>query len=468
MQYQLSETSICCSDFDALLNTIDTNSDYWRSNTSDKEKKRRGQHFTPLSMAVQLSVMSQPKLISNVSIADPGAGTGILSTALACKLKSEKLAETISFLGFETDSRLHDDLLSAWSFFTAQSGVENDISLNEDFTAVAAQLLATGEIEGLQKPSYITTNPPYNKLLSTSPLAKMLKDFGVPVSNLYAAFVILATEWLEDDSQLLAVLPRSFCSGIYFKKFRKYLMEKLSIEHITLYKSRSCFKNVLQENILICASKRKQSSRVRITVSEDPNSTPEYDLVLPSSEILNENFWALPRSINDIEGFTKNQKRDLLFKDTGLAMSTGKVELHRLSGERKSKVIYSSDFSETGGWTWAEKKKPRFADVEDKQLLDLPEAGGYVVLKRISSNDGESPQRLMPAWLSREVAGQESIALENHVQYIHKHGEALTEKEGKLLCAFLRSDEAQAVIRTINGTTQINKSDIESLCFPDF
>ena len=252
MQYQLTETSICSSDFDSLLNTIDSNSDYWRLNTSDKEKKRRGQHFTPLSMAVQLSVMSQPKLMSNVSIADPGAGTGILSTALACKLKSEKIAETISFLGFETDSRLHDDLLSAWSFFTAQSGVENDINLNEDFTAVAAQLLATGEIEGLQKPSYITTNPPYNKLLSTSPLAKMLKDFGVPVSNLYAAFVILATEWLEDDGQLLAVLPRSFCSGIYFKKFRKYLMEKLSIEHITLYKSRSCFKNVLQENILIC------------------------------------------------------------------------------------------------------------------------------------------------------------------------------------------------------------------------
>ena len=87
-------------------------------------------------------------------------------------------------------------------------------------------------------------------------------------------------------------------------------------------------------------------------------------------------------------------------------------------------------------------------------------------MKRISSNDGDEPKRLMPAWLSRATIDDDVVALENHVQYIHKMGEPLSEVEGKALVEFLSSDEAQAVMRTINGTTQINKADMDRLNIP--
>lgn len=468
MNFQVQQHSTSNSSYHDLLKSIDANSEYWRENTSASEKKRRGQHFTPYSMAAQLAVMATPCQQDNAVIADPGAGTGILSSSLAGHLQGNEFTSDLSLYGFETDKRLHDDLSQAWSFFSNQVDSNTQFTIDEDFTEHAEQLMTTGTIAGKEKPHYITSNPPYNKLSSTSPLGKLLREHDVPVSNLYAAFTVLAVQWLETDGHLLAVLPRSFCSGVYFKAFRRFLKANVSIEHITLYKSRSCFKNVLQENLLICARKRPQQKRVRITVANDPNSRPEYDLVLPADDILNDDHWALPRSIEDIKLFTQNRRRPTVFNDTPFELSTGKVELHRVQGDTPTKIIYSSDFDHQSRWTWAEQRKPRYVNTAAKQCLPLPTAGGYIVLKRISSNDGESPQRLMPAWLSRETIGSDSIALENHVQYIHKAGEALSDDEGKQLMAFLHSEEAQAVMRTINGTTQINKSDIGSLGLPIF
>lgn len=466
MNYQVQQHSTFNSSYHDLLSRIDANSDYWRENTSAVEKKRRGQHFTPYSMAAQLAVMATPSNHDNAVIADPGAGTGILSTSLASHLQSNDHTDNFSLYGFETDERLHDDLAQAWSFFTNQANTSSQFTIDEDFTCYAEQLMTTGTIDGKQKPHYITTNPPYNKLSSTSSLGTLLKAHGVPVSNLYAAFTVLAVQWLETDGHLLAVLPRSFCSGVYFKAFRRFLKDTISIEHITLYKSRSCFKNVLQENLLICARKRPQQQRVRITVANDPNSRPEYDLVLPAADILGDEHWALPRSIDDINLFIQNRRRPTTFNDSDYALSTGKVELHRVQGDTPTRIIYSSDFDNRGTWTWAEKRKPRYVNTLPKQCLSLPSAGGYIVLKRISSNDGESPKRIMPAWLSRKTVGSDTIALENHVQYIHRAGKALSDSEGQQLLSFFHSEEAQALMRTINGTTQINKSDIGALGIP--
>ncbi|MEF1339605.1 hypothetical protein REH81_22990, partial [Vibrio rotiferianus] len=129
-------------------------------------------------------------------------------------------------------------------------------------------------------------------------------------------------------------------------------------------------------------------------------------------------------------------------------------------------VIYARDFDAVGTMTWGETKKPRIVSADKKQILDLPEKGGYVGLKRISSNDGENAQRLYPVWLSRDTTGYDQISIDNHVQFIHRNGEPLTQREGEQLVNFLLSDESQAVMRSCCGTTQINRADIEKLKFP--
>ena len=72
----------------------------------------------------------------------------------------------------------------------------------------------------------------------------------------------------------------------------------------------------------------------------------------------------------------------------------------------------------------------------------------------------------MPDWLERATIDGDVVALENHGQYIHKMAEPLSEVEGKAHVEFLSSDEVQAVMRTINGTTQINKADMDRLNIP--
>ena len=93
MKYNLVSNSVCKDEYSELLARIDSNSDYWRNATSPVEKKLRGQHFTPLSMAVQLSVMSSPNVSAKSVIGDPGAGTGILSAALASRLQNQNLSK---------------------------------------------------------------------------------------------------------------------------------------------------------------------------------------------------------------------------------------------------------------------------------------------------------------------------------------------------------------------------------------
>ena len=49
----------------------------------------------------------------------------------------------------------------------------------------------------------------------------------------------MASTLLEDDGQLVAISPRSFCNGPYFEEFRKKLLSRLSIHRVHVFNSRT-------------------------------------------------------------------------------------------------------------------------------------------------------------------------------------------------------------------------------------
>ncbi|MDA0152351.1 N-6 DNA methylase [Vibrio sp. Makdt] len=468
LAYSETPTFLPESHYKYVLEQVQGQSDYWASRTSKKESLSKGQVFTPLAMSVQLSSMLPDSCIpmDACSIADPGAGTGILSVAMASKIANSGRSPQLMIKGFETDTRLKDSWDLAWELFEKRGLLSVNTELHTDFTEDAENLLKTGEIHGMTKPKIIHSNPPYQKLGKSTSLSKVLTANGVPVTNLYAAFLALSVCWLEGGGELLAIVPRSFASGDYFKGFRAWLSQRMSVEHIVLYRDRTNFQNVLQETILIrLVKKSTQTSDVRITVMDTPTSTPEYDLLMPAREIIMDSGWWMPRSKSDIRLVNINRNRKHTLESLGLTVSTGKVEMHRLKGTIESTVLYSKDFDNDGNLSWAELKKPRKVNVEPKQVLELPKVGCYVVLKRISSNDGLKPQRLFPCLISRESTGLKSLALENHVQYLHNNGKPLTMEQGEMLITSLQSQEMNAVIRSIGGTTQVNKSDLAQLRF---
>ncbi|MEZ8029265.1 hypothetical protein [Enterovibrio norvegicus] len=174
----------------------------------------------------------------------------------------------------------------------------------------------------------------------------------------------------------------------------------------------------------------------------------------------------MPRSGDDIKHINQNRNRPDTLASLDVSVSTGKLELHRLtSGSHEATAVYAKDFDHKGNWVWNEQRKPRTVVTVPYKCISLPESGGYVVLKRISSNDGSMPKRLLPAWLSRQTTGLKEVAIDNHLQYFHRDNQALSADEGLSLIAALRSEESQAVIRSISGSTQVNLADLAQLRF---
>ena len=59
---------------------------------------------------------------------------------------------------------------------------------------------------------------------------------------------------MEPGGQIVAIIPRSFCNGPYYKPFRDFVLERAAIRHLHLFDSRNkAFKDddVLQENLIL-------------------------------------------------------------------------------------------------------------------------------------------------------------------------------------------------------------------------
>ena len=52
--------------------------------------------------------------------------------------------------------------------------------------------------------------------------------------NVYALFMAAAVELLKHGGELIAITPRSFCNGLYFREFRRWLLARMSLRHIHL------------------------------------------------------------------------------------------------------------------------------------------------------------------------------------------------------------------------------------------
>lgn len=67
-------------------------------------------------------------------------------------------------------------------------------------------------------------NPPYKKILKSDPVAKAVPSIIYGAPNLYFIFTSIALHTIKSNGELVFIIPRSWTSGVYFKKFREYLL----------------------------------------------------------------------------------------------------------------------------------------------------------------------------------------------------------------------------------------------------
>ena len=88
--------------------------------------------------------------------------------------------------------------------------------------------------------------------------------------NIYALFMAQAARMLRRGGQQVAITPRSFCNGLYFREFRRWYFSKVSLRHVHLFESRrATFEGVLQESV-VTAARRDGGRAGPVAVSHGP------------------------------------------------------------------------------------------------------------------------------------------------------------------------------------------------------
>ena len=182
--------------------------------TDAKKKARLGQYLTPARTAKFMAGMFMPTGKDHCGLLDAGAGIGTLSVAfLEQWLLESPIYRHIDVDAFEVDTSLHFTLSENLNAFKEKGDVRATVC-GDDFISVAADTLRGGFFSRtLPEYTHAILNPPYKKIRNHSPHSTALRRVGIQTVNMYAAFVALALSLLSSQGQLVAIIPRSFCSG---------------------------------------------------------------------------------------------------------------------------------------------------------------------------------------------------------------------------------------------------------------
>lgn len=450
-----------------------------------ESKEKLEQYFTPASVA-RLMVSIFEFDIDNVKILDPGAGAGILFTAIVNEILQRKIhIKSIMVLAFEADSSLKGELqlaMEACDKACKSAGIEFSGQIRmEDF------IESTVKKRGLYNDTdyhftHIIMNPPYKKVNTGSYTYNLLKRIGRHSPNLYTAFLSMAETYLTEKGQLVSITPRSFCNGVYFKHFREMFLSTMHISVIHLFTSRTkafSIDSVLQENIIIkWVKSTNPNAIVKILSSEGPEDT-----VASQREVL-ENDVVDPKDQEHIIKIVQDHNEELIrklidnlpckLKDLLLKASTGPVvdfrfsdKIHHEKTANSIPLIQPECISLSGYVVWdpsTMRKSPYIElSIDTKKILVKDDI--YVLVKRFTSN--EERKRIVASVYIPVPASKGLTGIENRVNYIHLNGKGINLGLAKGLVLYLNSTMVDSYFRQMSGHTQVNASDLERLKYPD-
>ncbi len=452
------------------------------------QRKVRGQFFTPKEIS---SFMANLFTISKnrIDVLDAGAGVGVLSAAFCFRLLKLPRKIEIKVDAYENDSRLipllkavldacQDALAEKGHKFVFNIRDQDFILENEGYFKENKEL---GECVEYDYYDYIISNPPYYKLNKKSPNSRIMSDFILGRPNIYSLFMALSAKMLKADGEMVFITPRSFCSGHYYKRFRKWFLNMVSLEQIHIFESRrGLFKkdSILQENIIVKATKSKKDyNKIRISSSKSKCLDALKEIDVDCSDVLfhknGDIFIRIPISQKDVNIIHIIDSWPCTLKDIGLEISTGPVVSFRtkenlqteLTGDNYVPLIWMHNFKEMKiKWPLEKNKKPLGIVINKTTESILLPVKNYVLIKRFSSK--EQKRRLCASVLLKEELSYAFLGIENHVNYIHKVNGELSRCESFGLAALLNTTFVDNYFRSLNGNTQVNATDIRSLPFP--
>jgi adenine-specific DNA-methyltransferase len=456
-----------------------------RDSLSEERQAELGQFFTPVWVA-ELMASMVPLRHGHVRVLDPGAGAGVLcSTYGAHLLRDATRASRLSVTAFEIDQSLRPFLdrstqaiVNAWE----AHGLPVDIDIRMEDFADSASRHGLGDLFSNEAVHDVAIlNPPYRKLGSGSDLRARLDALGIHAPNLYAAFLGLAATQVAEGGAIVAIVPRSFCNGTYFRRFRRFLLEACTLREVHLFRHRNrAFRqdSVLQENVILSLIRGSDDSpTVRLSFSDGTAQGSTWHRDVRRDQILHpadaDQYIHLPEDEwnERVAGACRGLPTDL--QGLGVRVSTGPVVDFRHKDslghdapirEESVPMLYPLNFRTLVAEWPVEGKKPQFLAANARTVKSLVETGWYVVTKRFSSK--EEKRRVVASVIDPERFESGRLAIENHLNFFHAEGGPLDRALALGLATFLNSTLVDRYFRQFSGHTQVNAGDLRKIRYP--
>lgn len=450
--------------------------------TSAEERKERGHFGTPPVIADFMAGMFSEIPQGTVRILDAGAGVGTLSAAVCQRVLRQKTPRNLEFQLWESDPALESHLRMTMdhcqkALRDAGHQMEYGIRVGDFVLGNTQETLFDG---GPTASFHLAIlNPPYFKLRKDSAHARTMAHVVHGQPNIYALFMAVAADLLLRGGEMVAITPRSYFNGPYFRRFRKWFFDRLVVRQIHVFESRTeAFRRdaVLQENVILRAEKGGHPQDVVLTTSIGRELFDVEQSAVPYSTVIDDaNGDHVIRVATDLFEHEIIEVLDGLpsrLRSLGFDISTGPVVTFR-----STDFLREERAEDTAPLLWMHNVRPfvtRFPTVngkpthiavseESKRVL-VP-ARRYVLLKRFTAK--EEKRRLVAGIMDAADSYSEWVGLENHLNYVYRRRSELTREEAFGLAAFFNSALVDRYFRAISGSTQVNAAEIRAMPVPD-
>lgn len=453
-----------------MLNDVLENTARFMSLVPKTKRKKYGQFFTNETTAkFMASLFSFDLSKRKIEILDAGAGTGILAAAVIQKLYELGYMGDIYVTCYETDELAMPLLEENMALCNKLHNVFYTIKRENYLTS---QNFSTSTLNNDDyKYDYIIGNPPYMKIAKDAVEALAMPEVCYGAPNLYFLFWAMGVHNLKKEQELVYIIPRSWTSGAYFRKFREYLFDNCVITDIHLFESRDKVfegESVLQETMII---KVKKTSIAPYSISVTSSSTSEfndirrfyapYEIVVSKNRfvylVTNKEDADILRTINH---FHKTLPEINLKMQTGIIVDFRTREVLRNEIEDGAYPLLYSQHIKDGKVVWPLGKEGEVIKTDKKSYLQ--ENGDFLIVKRFTSK--EEPRRLQCGiYLKKKYAKFKYISTQNKVNFIKCDSPCVTYG----LYVLLNSTLYDCYYRILNGSTQVNSTEINQMPIPE-
>lgn len=464
-----------------MLEKVIESTNFYVDGFPKKERKKYGQFFTSKETArFMAGLYDVPAGKNCITVLDAGAGTGILSCAFIERAENFDHISEIKLTCYENDRNVLGLLRKNLDYCKENSSKKIEYTIKTENYITSQDQDFNHMITGNQNPvkyDFVIGNPPYMKISKDAPEANVMRSICYGTPNMYFIFAAMGLFNLKDDGEMVYIIPRSWTSGTYFTRFREYFLTEGRLEHIHLFVSRDKVfdrEEVLQETMIIKIRKsRKTPERIKITSSESckdfdvPTSLfVPYDLVVSQK-----NYYVyLVTDKKEIEVLNRLHKFGRTLPDIGMKMKTGLTVDFRnrnvLRDEDENGVIplFYSQHIKYGEVHFPINKEHEYLLTNQDGLMQ--DNKNYLFIKRFTAK--EEPRRLQCGiYLAKNYPQYKKISTQNKLNFIDGSSENMSECMVYGLYVLFNSTLYDKYYRILNGSTQVNSTEMNSVPVPE-